>query len=531
MLEVRPVTNTLLIGLDGATFTIVEPLMENGVMPFLKNFIASGVRGQILSTSPPVTPPAWTSIMTGCNPGRHGLIDFVRCEERGGEMYFTLYNGRDIQCETIWSIACRHNKRAIALNFPMTYPHPPISGYIVPGLVSWKYLKMAVQPQELYEKLKAIPGFSYKAMAWDWEKGKKVVYGVDPEEYESWVRLQIERERNWFEAAKYLMRNDPCELTAMLWDGPDKLMHICWRFLDPAWLPENPTPWETKIRELCLDYFRRVDTYLEELVTLAGLEARTFIVSDHGFGPSTEILYINVWLEEQGYLRWRATPSDVSGENWKRRLRSNFVLLDWEKTTAYAPTSSRNGIHIRTAQGPGSSGVPIRDYESFRNQLIDKIYGIVDPQTGERIVKRVLKREETHLGAQRNQAPDLTLELRDYGFVSIRNSPPALQIRPEVTGTHQPNGVFLANGTGIRNGADITPISVLDVAGILLHSLGLPVPHDLEGVVPEQMFESSWMETNPVRIGGATHFPKMTSESQPEDDIIFERLKNLGYVE
>lgn len=524
-------TTTLLIGLDGATFTVLEPLMENGVMPFLKNFIASGVRGQILSTCPPVTPPAWTSIMTGCNPGRHGVVDFVRCEERSGEMYFTLYNGRDIRCETIWSIASRHNKRAIALNFPMTYPHPPISGYIVPGLVSWKYLKMAVQPPELYDKLKAIPDFSYKAMAWDWEKGKKVVYGVEPEEYESWVRLQIERERNWFETAKYLMRNDPCELTAVLWDGPDKLMHICWRLLDPAWLPETPTLWEAQIRELCLDYFRGVDSYLEELVTLAGPGARTFIVSDHGFGPSTEILYINVWLEQQGYLHWRTAPSDASGETWKRRLRSNFVLLDWEKTTAYAPTSSRNGIHIRTAAAPGLSGVPIRDYELFRNELIDKLYGIVDPHTGERFVKRVLKREETHLGVQRNQAPDLTLELRDYGFVSIRNIPPALQIRPEVTGTHQPNGIFLANGTGIRNGADIAPVSVLDVAGILLHSLGLPIPHDLEGVLPEPMFEPSWLQANPVHIGGATHPPITTFESQVEDEIIFERLKNLGYVE
>jgi predicted AlkP superfamily phosphohydrolase/phosphomutase len=526
------VTPTLLVGLDGATFSILDPLMQDGVMPFLHSFIATGVRGEILSTIPPVTPPAWTTIMTGCNPGRHGVIDFVRCEEHDGEMYFTLYNGRDVECETIWSMASRQNMRVTVLNFPMTYPHPPVSGHIVPGLVSWKYMKMAVRPPELYEKLKTIPNLSYRAMAWDWEKGKKVVYGVDPEEYESWIQFQIERERNWFEAAKYLMRNDPSELTAILWDGPDKLMHICWRFLDPAWFPESPSPWEKKIREMCLEYFRRLDGYLEEVVTLAGPGARTFVVSDHGFGPSTETLYINVWLQEQGYLSWRApAPQEGSEESWKRRLRSNFVLLDWNKTTAYAPTSSRNGIHIRTANAPGESGVPISEYERFRSELIDKLYSIVDPQTGGRIVKRVWKREETHLGRQRQQAPDLTLELRDHGFVSIRNTPPALQARLEVTGTHQPNGIFLSNGAGVRKGVYIQSISVLDIASIVLHSLGLAIPHDLEGMVPREIFEPVWLENHPLCIGEPSRRPAMVGESRQQDDVIFERLKNLGYVE
>ena len=528
---------TLLIGLDGATFSILDPLMQGGVMPFLKRFTDFGTSGEICSTVPPVTPQAWTSIMTGCNPGRHGVIDFVRCQERDGEMYFTLYDGRDVRCETIWSMVSRQNMRAIALNFPMTYPHPPISGFIVPGLVSWKHLKLGVSPPELYEDLKSIPDLNYKAMAWDWEKGKKVVYGVNPEEYESWIRFQIERERNWSEVAQYVMRRDACELTAVLWDGPDKLMHICWRFLDPAWLPKSPSAWEMKIRELCLEYFHRLDSYLEEAVTLAGPGARTFIVSDHGFGPSTEIVHINVWLQEQGYLTWRTPGSEEQGTDaWKRRLHSNFVLLDWERTTAYAPTSSRNGIHIRAAGPLGRSG-RLPHYDAFRDELMNKLYGILDPHTGERIVRRVWKREEVYFGEHMMDAPDLVLELRDHGFVSIRNSSPAVQARSEVTGTHRPNGIFLAAGAGIRKQARVHSVSVLDVASTVLHSLGAVVPKDLEGVVVTEAFEPRWLAANPVRVGAATVPPwgtrseSNTKKYEEDDEVILARLRNLGYVE
>ncbi len=100
---------TLLIGLDGATFSILDPLLENGTMPFLKEFIDSGVRANLISTTNPLTPPAWISLMTGRKPGNHGVFDFIWAEERKNDVYFTLYNYRDIQCETIWSIVSRQN--------------------------------------------------------------------------------------------------------------------------------------------------------------------------------------------------------------------------------------------------------------------------------------------------------------------------------------------------------------------------------------------------------------------------------------
>ena len=141
---------TIFIGLDGATFTILDPVMKAGSMPFLKEFVENGVRAELLSTTNPLTPPAWTSMMTGRNPGNHGVFDFIWAEERETDHYFTLYNFRDIQCETVWAIASRQKGKICSLNFPLMAPAPAVNGFIVPGLVNWKHLRRYVHPREVY---------------------------------------------------------------------------------------------------------------------------------------------------------------------------------------------------------------------------------------------------------------------------------------------------------------------------------------------------------------------------------------------
>src|SRR5947209_3703742 len=126
---------TLLIGLDGATFSVLDHLCNQGVMPCLGELIANGVRAELRSTPNCFTPPAWTTLMTGCNPGRHGVFDFVRILRGEGPPQYTIATSRDVHCETIWSIASRQHRRVVSLNFPMMFPPRPVDGYVVPGFV------------------------------------------------------------------------------------------------------------------------------------------------------------------------------------------------------------------------------------------------------------------------------------------------------------------------------------------------------------------------------------------------------------
>lgn len=524
---------TVLIGLDGATFTVLDSLMAAGVMPFLSEFCRQGARGDLLSTPHPLTPPAWTSLMTGRTPGNHGIYDFVRVEERGDDVYFTLNNSRDIQCETIWSLLSRQGRRVAALNFPLTAPPAPVVGCVVPGLVSWKHFRRNVYPADLYESLKALPSFSAREVAWDFDLERQSMKTIPSEDYEGWVRVHIRREKGWFEILRHVMARERHDLTAIVFDGADKLQHVCWRFLDPALLAEEPSEWEQRVRALCLEYFRQLDGFLAEIARLAGPEGRLFFVSDHGFGATRQVFRVNTWLHEQGYLAWKSTDAvdESTRQSLARRMNSDVALVDLDRTTAWGRTSASNGILIRVAKN-GGPGVPRDQYLVFRSRLANQLLGVRDPETGEPILDRILTREEAFAGAQSAQAPDLTLVFRDGGFVSIVNKEPFLVPRPEVTGTHRREGIFIAGGPGIRSGVRLPALDMVDVPCALLYSLGLPIPEDFEGRVPAEAFEATLLAARPPVRGDLTQAPA-TADGAADDDEegVASRLRALGYLE
>ena len=532
--------STLLIGLDGATFTILDPLMERGVMPFLADFCKKGARAKLLSTSNPLTPPAWTTVMTGRTPGNHGMFDFIWAQERNNNVYFTLHNFRDIRCETIWSLVSRKGGSACSLNFPMMSPPPEVSGCIIPGLVSWKHLHRNVYPRELYQELKTIPGFNARELAWDFDLEKKAAKGISEKEYENWVDFHIRREKQWFDVARHILKTKPCDLMAVLFDGLDKILHMGWRFLDPDMCPEAPTDWDIKIRDLCYKYFSELDAFLAEIVGMAGPEARVFMVSDHGFGPSWMVFRVNKWLESQGYLTWKSLEGadEKTKQSVQRLVDNHFVYLDWERTTAYARTTTSNGIYIRVADDSGNTGIHKNDYERFRNELTAKLYEVRDPESGKQVVQRVMTREEAFPGSFCDQAPDLTLVMSDHSFVSILDKEPVVCKRPEIEGTHYPEGIFIAGGPGVCRGENPEPFSIVNVAPTVLFSLGLDVPSDFEGRLPDKVFDEVYLEKNPCRIGDPTIAPDLfkasgqkEAEKKEADDQVYKQLKALGYIE
>lgn len=595
---------TVLIGLDGATFAILNPLMEKGIMPFLKTFCARGTQGKLLSTLPHVTPTAWTSLVTGRSPGNHGIFDFVRAEENKNGLYVRFLDARDVRSETIWSMVCRQGKRVTSLNFPLTgrfedqavrtavavarfLPEEAARlrqamrqgteeamgeiealfflkcqqngvdeitartlftqlqgfmghdfGYMVPGFISWKHLRRHVYPPELHGELLALPGFDLKEVAWDMEKEQKSVQMMPLAEYAAWIESHIRREQQWFEIVRHLMQTDPCDLTAIMFDGVDKLQHLSWHLLDPRIYPERPSRWEEETRALCLVYFRQLDTFLAEIVEMAGPDAHIFMASDHGFGPTWDIFYLNVWLQQQGYLQWSESGAQQIEPEAMFAGQTKGQRFDWDNTFAYALTPSSNGITIRVANAPEQSGIPPDEYDSFRRKLSDSLLSFTHPISGEPVVTRVVTREEAFSGSQMHLAPDLTLVLRDYGFISAANARSPLMSRTEAKGMHHPEGIFIAAGPGIRRGITVEPLSILDVCPALLYSLGLDIPSDLEGCLLTEMFEPLFLESHPPRIGEPTIRMDIVEPEiekspllQEEEAMMIARLKALGYID
>jgi predicted AlkP superfamily phosphohydrolase/phosphomutase len=192
----------------------------------------------------------------------------------------------------------------------------------------------------------------------------------------------------------------------------------------------------------------------------------------------------------------------------------------------------------------GQHGVRPEQYESFRSELKHRLLtDCKDPASGEQIVTHVWTGEEAFHGPHCNLAPDLTLELRDHGFFSVRREENCiLRRRPRPVGTHHPQGVFVARGAGVRRSAHIDPVRLLDIAPTVLHRLGLPIPEDLEGRVIEEIFTPAWTETHRARKRGTTRqfaYAAATTAALAGEDgdsaeqhaDLVEKLKLLGYME
>jgi predicted AlkP superfamily phosphohydrolase/phosphomutase len=529
---------TLIIGLDGATFTIVDELVREGLMPQLAAFFDRGAQAPLRTIVPALTPPAWTSLMTGRTPGHHGVFDFFRMESPT-DRHIRFFSSLDLKCETIFGLASASGLRATALNYPSMFPPPRLNGYVVPGWVPWKQLRLACWPEGLMDMLKALPGFNQRELAMDFKLEERTIEGCDdPDQFAPWISLHTRRERNWFEIFRHLTETDPSDLTAVLFDGVDKLQHLCWRFLRPEDGRPLEAEWEFRARDLCLEYFRNLDDILGKMFSIAGPEATVIIASDHGFCATRRVFHLNAWLAEHGYLAWSDAAAQWDTEGallGVSQVARHTWMIDWQNTTAFAATPTSNGLYINVARD-GAPGVPESEYSAFRERLMADLLAFKDPETGNSTVTRIWTREEVFTGECGAVAPDLTLELEGTASVSILPSPEVLSWRAETAGHHHPVGVFAAAGPGVRKGAKLGELSILDVAPLVMYSLGLRVPEDMQGRVPREIYEREALMSRPVLrsaatvVAGAAGTATATLTAEDEQ-VILDSLRDLGYIE
>ncbi len=522
----------LMIGLDGATFDLLLPLMEQGFMPTLKKIVDNGVHGDLMSTRNPLTPPAWTSMITGRSPHVHGIYDFLRPTTlEDGSVFLHVNDSRDCRAETLWSIASRQDKRITSLNFYGHSPAAPVNGYLASGFVPWKHLRHGMYPSSLLDMVKGLPGFDYKNLAMDIGEEKKCVQGLLEGEHEDWIKLQQDRDTAWADLCVHLTETAPSDITALVMDGPDKIQHLFWRFVAPDLVQAPGDAWYDRIRSLCLDYYRGLDRNIQRLIEAAGPETTVVMTSDHGFGATTEIVYINEWLARKGYLKWSdEAAGDATGQLTANKIKDHLGMIDWKNTLAFSPTPSSNAIYIKRAKGNGK-GVRAEEYLDFCLKLKQELQDYRDPATGEQVFVQVdLNKLEGTPYVE--PSPDVTLHLRDGGFVSILKSDEIVVPRKHPDGTHRPNGIFIAYGPGIKSGVRIDPLQIVDITPLLLHVVGLPVPADMEGRVPTEIFADAGQKVAQGERTVSQGMGKPRAEATAEErEALLRQMQLLGYMD
>src|SRR3954453_1901135 len=114
------------LGLDGATWDVLAPMVRRGAMPHPARLIERGASGTLKSVFPPLSPVAWTAVMTGRNSGKHGVFEFL--EYHHDPDHGKVNSSRAIKTDLVWEVAGRHGKAAVAGGVPMSYPPRPVPG-------------------------------------------------------------------------------------------------------------------------------------------------------------------------------------------------------------------------------------------------------------------------------------------------------------------------------------------------------------------------------------------------------------------
>ena len=548
----------LVVGLDAATWDLVLPWAESGVLPTIGRLIREGVRAPLRSTLPALTPPGWTSAATGRNPGKHNVFNFYR--GRAGGLNPAPVTPGDLRSPRVWDIAAQLGRRSVVLHMPLTYPPEERVGVMISGIMTPKGAEDFVAPAALKAVLASrIPGYRMEVDASVLKKG----------DLRAFRRDAFDLQRVQTEEALYLMAHEDWDLFWVMTHTLDKLQHFFWRFMDPDH-PAYPGPGE--FQDVIRDFHIAFDQSLARMIDAAPPGTPVVLLSDHGSAPLHTYLCIMNWLADAGFLALRgdsATRRGLgamgvdaravvrglrrAGLGWVPRLVPRSVKravpqaltsfnkvagrIDWSRTRAYCPSAPGSGLWINLrGREPEGIVTPGAEYERVVGELRERLLAYRDPRTGEPIVTAVHRREEIYHGPCAEAGPDLLVETaRTVCMVEglgQRALMPAGRGPEERTGNHARDGILLLHGPDVRHGETLPLAAIEDVAPTVLYLLGLPIDVDLDGRVLTEALAPERLAAEPVAVADAPYeLPESAFRYSSDDEKrIQDMLEGLGYV-
>lgn len=538
----------LIVGWDGATWSVLEPLLAAGRLPTLAALRGRGAWGALKSTMPPVTAPAWSTFMTGMEPARHGLLSWQLPMDANGQRRWI--SARDLAAPTLWRRLSEAGRRVAVVNVPITYPPEAVNGCLVSGMLTPSARSPFTYPPDLRDVLlAAVPDYAPDVEMQETERDIRTADGIA--RFLEEVRTSIHHREA---ALEVVWQRGPFDLVCLMFEAPDRLQHPLWQYavgVPAAASAPADASWEAR-HEAVVACYAELDAALARLVARCDEDTTVFLLSDHGFGPLRVILHLNDWLASKGWLRYAGGRASARAalrrllrplrrwlpSSWTRQGRVAFAplrMLDWSRTRAYAGLPTEDGIWLNVrGREPWGVVEPGAEYESLRDEVIASVGELRHPGTGEPLILHAWRREEVHRGPYAARAPDIVLELA-----------PGVKVTPAVgqggvvedvawqgRGHHRREGILVAAGPSIRPG----PVAGARLAGVaptVLALLGLAIPAEMDGGVMEGLLAVS-AEGPASESGGASASAEAERASGYTDEEaaqVAARLKALGYLE
>ena len=512
--------------------------------------------------------------MTGKNPGKHGIYNFVKTEQSSYAIKYA--NATSRRAPTVWKLLNDAGYTVGTMNIPFTYPPEALKGFQISGMDTPSETSPFIHPSELREELVKHVG--------EIQLDIRFLGAMSTDERRNQVLAEMKQiDEQWTKAALYLLENHPQDVMMFVFMSIDTVQHHFWQHMDKEHFLHDPAR-ASKFGDAVRNVYERLDAATGQIIDRLPPETAVFVVSDHGGGPTVDrTIYLNRYLAQLGLLQYkenavsplrklaqkvlRAGFSALRGTLTSRqktklaelfpKLRekselaySSFTDIDWTQTKAYcsevlaSPPSIR--INLKGVKPQGI--VDAAEYESLITSIIEKLADLKDPRTGKPVINRAYRRHEVFQGPFAEEGADLILDWwsenslfsTEPSFPEHTNEP-ALSIREHLPqakaewgGTHRLYGIILARAPAFKPGAKIENARLIDIAPTLLHLLDVPVPEDMDGKVLTSLFQPDFLSTHAVRAGaasGTSGADRPSGYTDEESAKVEERLQALGYLE
>lgn len=514
----------LVIALAEATMDLIIPWAEAGLLPTFKSLMSEGISGPLRSQIPLITPQIWGSIVTGKNPGYHGLFDFW---QRGDDGKFKEINGSQIKEKPIWQILSENGHPCGIVNVPFTYPPQKINGFMISGGEDAPGAhRSIVSPPSLYNEI--VQKFGRYRLKDIFPGGRQ------KKDYLTLIEEDITKQTDVLE---HLISEKKWDFFFISYYATAVAQHYFWSDMESQ---DKNNPFRNVIETA----YRCLDTAIDRLMKAAGPETIVFVISECGAGPLQSGIQINTWLEKEGFLTFKNSNriSSEGMDNQKQKssslgksfLRSKisafrrnaqgyipkslFYLankkmhwlkswiqtylagsdINWNKTFAFS--RGKEGDIFINLKGRDPNGIVEQgQYDKMRNDIIEKLSALVDPSSGKKAVNKVYKREELYNGPFIEFAPDLLIDWIDSAYMPTESDKDKDSIFVErwrenmnwpTSGSHRINGILLAKGPDIAKNKKIEGSRIIDMTPTWLYMLDQKIPKDLEGRVITDLFDN-----------------------------------------
>jgi predicted AlkP superfamily phosphohydrolase/phosphomutase len=448
----------LVIGLDCAAPQLVfEQWREE--LPSLRGLMERGAYGRLESTHPPITVPAWASMMSSRDPGELGIYGFRNRKDYSYDGYI-IANGAALRYDRAWDVLARSGKQVMLLGVPQTYPPKPINGCMVTDFLTPSTKSQYTYPPELKQEVEQVSGG----------------YVLDVEDFrtpdkDALLKRVYAKTDKHFKVANHLIATKPWDFFMLVEMGVDRIHHGFWSYMDPSHPKYTAgNPYEHAIR----DYYRYVDRAVGELIALAPKDTVVLVVSDHGAKKMDGGICFNEWLIQEGFLTLVSYP--------EKPTPIDKVSIDWSKTQAWGDGGYYGRLFLNVQGREPQGTIPAADYERVRQELIDKIAAITDPQ-GRNLGSRAYRPQELYRTVN-GVPPDLIVYFGDLHWRSVGSvGMGSVYTFDNDTGPDEANhdwhGIFILNEVGCQQGrvelGYQEGLRLYDVGPTVLNLFGLPM--------------------------------------------------------